>query len=338
MLGALLLFHQIGRPSNIHSDDRTSTGNSISQPAGTIQKNERFRFAADPSRTAKQIVADKVVSFGTSRRKIVSDLAHLHGESIPEEVRRVFDAVEAGDWPEIDRLFQSMARRSGQYDNSGPGDPTLNHFWPAVLETYGVAEQAHLVPADELLKFGEDILGQLQPGTVYIGGTDAGRFIPTLLAETSAGERPMVLTQNALIDSRYLEYIQFLYGDRLQLPTDDDAKKILAEFKSEALKRLQHDEQFPDEAKQVRHLETVKRDGDKIEVGGPTAVMDLNERLLKLILERNSDRGFALQESFPLTGIYAEATPAGPIMELRARTDAAPLSAQAATSALDYWR
>ena len=136
-----------------------------------------------PPRTAAEIVADKVITFGTSRRKIVLDIASHFEESVPEEVQRFFDAVQAGDWPEIDRLFQLMARRSGQYDNSGPADPTLNHFWPAVLETYGVAEQAHNIPADELLKFGEDVLGQLKPGTVYIGGTDSGRFIPTLLAE-----------------------------------------------------------------------------------------------------------------------------------------------------------
>jgi predicted Zn-dependent protease len=66
--------------------------------------------------------------------------------------------------------------------------------------------------------------------------------------------------------------------------------------------------------------------------------MDLNQRLLQLILEKNSDLGFILQESFPLTGTYDQATPAGPIMELRARTDSEPLSTEAASGALDYWR
>ena len=305
--------------------------------SGPIIDGARIHFTY-PARTASQIVADKVITFGASRRKIVFDIASHFEESVPEEVQRFFDAVAAGDWPEIDRLFQLMARRSGQYDNSGPADPTLNHFWPAVLETYGVAEQVHNIPADELLKFGEDVLGQLKPGAVYIGGTDSGRFIPTLLAETSAGERPIVLTQNALADTRYLEYIQFLYGDRLQLPTEEDSKRLFAEFKADALKRLEHDEKFPNEPKQVRHLENLKRTGDDLDVSGPTSVMDMNERLLKLILEKNSGHGFALQESFPFKGTYAEATPLGPIMELRARTASEPLSTAAASTTLDYWR
>ncbi|MGZ8940393.1 MAG: hypothetical protein ACXW32_14400, partial [Limisphaerales bacterium] len=274
---------------------QSSRGNSA-QLRSPIIDGARLHSALPP-RTAAQIVAEKVITFAASRRRIVLDIASHYGESIPEEVQRFFEAAEAGDWPETDRLFQLMAKRSGQYDNSGPADPTLNHFWPAVLETYGVAEQAHNIPAEELLKFGEDVLGQLKPGTVYIGGTDSGRFIPTLLAETSGGDRPIVLTQNALIDDRYQEYIQFLYGDQLQLPTTEDAKRILAEFKAEAIKRLEHDELFPNEPNQVRHLETIKRVGDGIDVGGPAAVMDLNERLLQLILEKNSDRGFALQES-----------------------------------------
>ena len=54
------------------------------------------------------------------------------------------------------------------------------------METYGVAEIAHLWPAQQVLDYGEAVLGSLRPGMVYVGGTDAGRFIPTLLNETSA--------------------------------------------------------------------------------------------------------------------------------------------------------
>jgi hypothetical protein len=320
-------------------NDSEGTAHARTQTAVAVNiDGARLRTSRDPQRTPEQIVSEKVIQFGEQRRDIVLDLAARHNEAVPEEVLRFFDAVEAGDWPETERLFNLMAKRSGQYDNSSPADPTLNHFWPAVLETFGVAEQAHNIPAAELLKFGDDILNTLAPGSVYIGGTDSGRFIPTLLAETSAGDRLIVLTQNALADSRYLEYIQYLYGDRLTLPTDEDAKRIFSEYSADARKRLEHDEQFPDEPRQIRHLENVKRDGDKFEVGGPTAVMDINERLLQFILKKNPDLGFALQESFPLKNTYAQANPSGPIMELRARSENEPLPAAAAEESLNYWR
>jgi hypothetical protein len=313
---------------------RNSEGRALSEDAidgGRL-------LSSNPPRSAEQIVAEKVVQFGKSRRKIVQDISARFGEKIPEEVQKFFDAVEAGDWAETDRLFQSMAKRSGQYDSSEPPDPALNRFWPAVLEAYGVAEQAHLLPAKELLKFGEDVMATLRPGMVYVGGTDAGRFVPTLLAETSSGEHPVVLTQNALCDSRYLDYIQFLYGDRLDLPTQEDSARLFAEFNAEAKKRLEHDEQFPDEPKQIRHRENITRKGDEIEVSGSTAVMDINERLLQMILQRNPELGFALQESFPFKSVYGDATPAGPILELRARNQGEALSAGAAAESVEYWR
>ena len=298
----------------------------------------RLRASGEPRRSLEEIVAHKVIQFGADRRKIVTAIAAKYGEAIPEEVERFFDALDAGNWEETDRLFQLMAKRSGQYKNSEQADPRLNHFWPAVLETYGVAEQAHDWPADELLKYGEDVLGSLRSGTVYIGGSDPGRFIPTLLSATSGGEQHAVLTQNALADSRYLEYIQFLYGDRLQLPGESDSQQVFADYMADAQKRLEHDEKFPDEPKQVRHGEELKRVDGKLTVGGHTAVMDINERLLNLLLEKNPDTTFALQESIPLKSTYAEAKPVGAIMELRARADSPELAAGEASEALNYWR
>ena len=332
------LYRPQSSPPAIHSLAPSNHLSGSQNPTSIANAASRSPLPLTPPRTAEQIVADKLIAFGASRREIVDAMSRHYGEPIPEEVLRFFDAVAAGNWPEIERLFESMAKRSGQYNQSGPPDPALNHFWPAVLETFGVAEQAHDIPAAELLQFGEDVLGAVPPGAVYIGGTDSGRFIPTLLAETSSGERPIVLTQNAFADSRYLEYIQFLYGNRLDLPTPADSERVIAEYKADARKRLDHDEQFPDEPRQVRHLETIKLTGENIDVSGPTAVMDVNERFLKLILERNPDYAFALQESFPLKGTYAEATPAGPIMELCARDPSEPLTADAANAVLDYWR
>src|SRR5688572_15612409 len=262
---AIVLILQLYREKSVATGISSQKGNASAraQTSRATIDGARLRASPDPQRTPEQIVSAKVIQFGKHRRQIVLDLAARHSETVPDEVLKFFDAVEAGDWPETKRLFDLMAKRSGQYDNSPPGDPRLNHFWPAVLETFGVAEQVHDIPASELLRFGDDILNTLAPGSVYIGGTDSGRFIPTLLAETSAGERPVVLTQNALADSRYLEYIQYLYGDRLTLPTKEDSERIFAEYSDDARKRLEHDEQFPGEPKQIRHLENVKRDGEK---------------------------------------------------------------------------
>ena len=101
-------------------------------------------------------------------------------KEVPGEIGKFFDAVEAGRWEEIELQWQSLAKRSGQYEHAEHA-PELDLFWPAVLDAYGVAEQAHLWPAQKLLDYGNAVLDALRPGMVYVGGTDNGRWIPELL-------------------------------------------------------------------------------------------------------------------------------------------------------------
>lgn len=65
--------------------------------------------------------------------------------------------------------------------------------------------------------------------------------------------------------------------------------------------------------------------------------MAINEKLLQMLMQKNPDLSFAMQESFPMKGAYADAVPLGPIMELRADGRNAFTSERAAQS-LDYWR
>ena len=75
----------------------------------------------------------------------------------------------------------------------------------------------------------------------------------------------------------------------------------------------------------------------RISVGGQVAVMSINERLLARLMDKNPDLSFALQESSPLTGTYADALPLGPVMELRGRTDGFELTADRAAETLTFW-
>src|SRR5262249_3115059 len=193
-----------------------------------------------------------------------------------------FDAIESADWDRIETEWKAISKRSGQYENS-IHDPKLDPFWMAILDAYGAAEQAHEWPAQQLLDYGHGVLNSLRPGMVYVGGTDNGRWIPELLNETGEGQPHVMLTQNALADGRYLEYLTDLYGGRLQTLTSEDSKRAFQEYVADAQKRLEHDQQFPDEPKQVRPGEDVRVVDGKVEVGGQVAVMSINEKLLQAL-------------------------------------------------------
>jgi tetratricopeptide (TPR) repeat protein len=183
---------------------------------------------------------------------------------------------------------------------------------------------------------GNAVLSQLRPGMVYLGGTDDGRWIPTLLNATSEGEQHIVITQNGLADATYLDYVRFLYSDQFNALSNDDSQRAFADYVADAGRRLAHDEQFPDEPKQIRANEQIKTVDGKIQVSGMVAVTDINERLLRMMMEKNPDLSFALQESSPMKGTYAGAVPLGPIMELGVQDQSTFTRERAAESAA-FW-
>jgi len=292
------------------------------------------RVNAAPAPTAEEIVAGKVRAFGRSRHELVRTIARRSQKEIPAEIERFFEAVEAGGWKEIEARWTAMSKRSGQYEGS-THSPELDPYWMAVLDAYGVAEQANDWPAQQLLDYGNAVLESLRPGMVYVGGTDPGRWIPELLNETSGGEQHIMVTQNAMADGRYVEFMDTLYGERMTALTAEDSKRAFQEYIADAQKRLEHDQQFPDEAKQMRPGEDARFVDGKFQVSGQVAVMAINEKLLQALMDKNPELSFAIGESFPLKGTYADALPLGPLMELRAQDK---FTADHATQSLEYWQ
>src|SRR5262249_35324382 len=139
--------------------------------------------------TAQEIVATKVDQFARDRLRITRAMAKRLKLELPKEVEQFFDAAAAGNWEELNGLYNSLQKLRDTGD-----DQRLRSIWGSILETLLIAECAHSWPAQKLLDYGQATLGSLSPGMVYIGGTDPGRGIPTLLNETSGGERHIIIT------------------------------------------------------------------------------------------------------------------------------------------------
>lgn len=325
------------------TEDRSTSGSARTLVTrGDNPATSDVAVRAKTPQTAEEVVASKVDEFAHDRLRITRAIAKRHKVELPEEVDQFFNAVAGGRWEELNELYHRL-------EKIREADEKLGSIWPPILETLLVAECAHSWPAQKLLDYGQATLGSLSPGMVYVGGTDPGRGIPTLLNETSGGERHVVLTQNALADASYLDYVRFLYGDQLNLPTEADSKEAFDTYLADAQRRLEHDQQFPDEPKQVRHGESIRfvagagTDGSgnpksQVEVAGNTAVMTINELILQSILAKNPGMTFAVEESYPLLSTYASAMPLGPLMELRAPDAQNGFTLDNAGETMDYWR
>jgi hypothetical protein len=316
------------------------TTRSATPPARSeIRTNARPRIISSaPNPKAVEIVAIKLAQFARSRRELAHALARRRNVTVPDEVNRFFAAVESGNWDAIAAAFQALAGGESSGSPQSSRSAEVNALWPAIHDAYGVAEQVHEWPAQQLLDYGNAILGSLRSGMVYVGGTDNGRWIPELLNDTSDGERHIILTQNALADTAYLDYVAVQYGERFQALTPVDSQRAFAAYVADASRRFTHDRDFPEEPKQLRPGEqvTMSEDG-RISVGGQVAVMDINERLLTSLMAKNPDLSFAVQESSPLQGTYADALPLGSLMELRAKSEGNDLTAARASETLAYW-
>jgi hypothetical protein len=287
---------------------------------------------------AEEIVAAKLSQFARSRLGFARALARRHNVQVPADVERFFAALESGNWDDIQAAFKKINGGDSSCSWTDTRAPDVNKLWPAIIDAYGVAEQAHLWPAQQLLDYGNALLGALRPGMVYVGGTDNGRWIPELLNDTSDGERHIVITQNGLAAGDYLDYLRLQYDDRLATLSDEDSQRAFAEYVADAQKRLDHDQQFPDQPKQVLPTEDLSVVDGKVQVRGQAAVMAINERLLQILMQKNPDLSFAIQESFPLKSTYADALPLGPLMELEAGGGQNAFSPDLAAQSLDYWR
>lgn len=290
------------------------------------------------AKTPEQIVAAKLARFARSRRQLAYALARRYHIEVPDDVKRFFAAVESGNWDQIQACFKAINGGDSSASHGAGRPPGVNELWSAIIDAYGAAEQVHLWPAQALLDYGNGILGSLRPGMVYVGGTDNGRWIPELLNDTSEGEQHIIVTQNGLADGKYLDYLDELYGGRLSTLNQDDAQRAFQAYIADAQARLQHDQQFPDQPKQVLPGENISSSEGRIQVSGQVAVMQINERLLQTLMQKNPDLSFAIQESFPLKGTYADAVPLGPLMELGVADAPAVFTSEAASQTVNYWQ
>jgi tetratricopeptide (TPR) repeat protein len=108
-----------------------------------------------------------------------------------------------------------------------------------------------------------------------------------------------------------------VYPDReIYIPSGEDSQRSFQEYIEDASNRLTHDQQSPNEPRQVKPGENVAIENGKVQVTGQVAVMSINGLLAKVIFDHNPDNEFYVEESMPLDWMYPHLTPFGVIMKV----------------------
>jgi hypothetical protein len=259
-------------------------------------------------------------------------LARQDGIKLPSGFDSFFKAAETGDWQDATNLYERMGKRLD-------GDSSLRgSWWSATMDACGVFWE--FPPGDKYaMAFGNDIIQSIPAGSIYFGGADPGRFVVTALMESHADGKPFfMLSQNPLADATYLRYLRAMYGGKIHTPTDEDLQKSLQDYMTDALRRLSHDKQFPNEPKQLQPGdEDVRQDTNgQIQLKSYWAVIGVRELLTKTVFDKNPDREFYVVEGFPLDWMYPYLEPHGLIMKIN-RQPLPALSDEIVQRDRDYW-
>ena len=240
-----------------------------------------------------------------------------------KEVWDFFDAASAGDRKKAAQLREVLG--------------SLDSIWQIVNEVNYAVQQ--LAPPENRFarRFGEEILSAVAANAIYLGGTEAGRYIPTALSESHIEGRPFfTLTQHHFASRPYLQYALAMYGAKINIPSIDDLEKQEEENRADARRRWEHDQANPGGPRQLKPGEDVHIVDGRVQVAGHMAVLQVSARIAKLLFERNPNREFYVEESFPFDWMYPHLIAAGSIMKLnRAPVDG--ISVEAMEKDREYW-
>ena len=165
----------------------------------------------------------------------------------------------------------------------------------------------------------------MDPFSIFFGGTDPGRFVPTYMIY-SADFRPDVylITQNALADGTYMSVERDLYGDEIWIPSNDDSAEAFNIYVDEVQRGVR-----PANG-------DLKIENGRVQVTGALGVMEINGILTKMMWDHDRLRhAFYVEESYVIPWMYPYLSPHGLIMKLNA--DRTPYDPKTAAKDRDFW-
>jgi len=118
--------------------------------------------------------------------------------------------------------------------------------------------------------------------------------------ESHADGKPFfMLSQNPLADATYLHYLRTMFGGKIHTLTDEDSQKGFQDYTLDAQRRLAHDQQFPNEPRQLKSGEDVRLDSNgRIQLSGQMNVIGIREMLTKIISTKIPTASFTWRKVF----------------------------------------
>jgi len=286
ILGAILIAGCAKGPGE--SDQKTHS------PSPSDKTKNISALTATSGADAEAKLMEQFKAFAVRKRDYAKRIVLGQNIKPPPLIWEFYQSAIDGDFVETQKKYTELGKQygRGQGENKSGVPSEVQHTFSPAMELFGAMETVDGWHAKFLHFYIEEIVSSIPKGSIYFGGTDPGRFAITMGSKSHTQAEPFyTITQNALADATYLQYLRVLYGDRITIPSKEDNQRVFAAFFAEA------------KAKGVQPQ-------------GTDGVMDINGRLAKVIFNKNPDHDFYLEESFPLDWMKPHMVPHGLIFKL----------------------
>jgi tetratricopeptide (TPR) repeat protein len=231
-------------------------------------------------------------------------------------------------------LHEIMPEIHARFGVAGAGFPALFlSLLPLWSNFDGCSQAGHWFGYN----YGADMMRDMDRNAVYFGGSDPGRFVPTYMAFVESQQDPRwkrehdfdrrdvsVITQNALCDTYYAQYIRDQYDARFRPKPDEwtSFERWLGRdraYPEQPVACVSHDELVTcwEEYQKWPEVESRVEAGGPILRPGTTDVFDINGIVAQKIFEKNKkNHTFYLEQSTPIQWMYPYMLPSGLIFKL----------------------
>lgn len=215
----------------------------------------------------------QVENFSAQKEKQSQTLAAAWGEEISPMFQKFFNAAKTGDYQTVTNMYADFKAHHPQYGKN-PRWGYRTCYWQPALEICLAYD--HILNCDpKYTQMAVDgIMNAIPAGSIYFGGTDPGRGLPTTYSKSQVDANPFyTLSQNPLADSTYLKYLENTYGNERPL-----LEKLIAARQSDAdLPSLDRQLKEAEQKAFTLELSTTAEDPDRL--AAEKAVDDLSAKI-----------------------------------------------------------
>lgn len=255
----------------------------------------------------------ELARFLKTKQNQADNLALETKSKLPAAARSLFDYLQSDNWSDATNTFaelQRQSRRSGapmppstlqtlveaaheagqKIGLRSPRSSALEQApWHAVVDAHWAYVTSKTWRREPLFLVTRAIQEIVPPGAIFFGDSDLGRFaISCAMESQQPDKRFSVITQNQLVDYSYWDYVRYLWGTNITMPSDDDFNAAYARSVAGAYGT------------------------------GTAAIAAMNAEFSRWVFQQNPGRQIYMEASwFMPEWAYDYAVPWGPVFEIR---------------------